>query len=76
MSYLIRYSHPTTHELIMRRQEERPYPLLKVPMYPRRSIFYEPEDRSRPVIAIAEYECLPVYTTPTGERIYDYWRIR
>lgn len=75
MSYLIRYNRPESGELITHRQNERPYPILKVPMYPRRSIFYEPEDRSQPVIRIATYELHPMYTTRTGERIYDYWRV-
>lgn len=45
-------------------------------MHPPRGVFYEPEDRSRSVIAIADYECQVIYQTPTGEPIYDYWRVR
>jgi hypothetical protein len=76
MIYLIRYTHPETGELITHQQHETPSPTLKVPLYSHRGIFSEPDDLSKPVIRIAEYECRLNYTTCSGERIYDYWRIR
>lgn len=78
MSYIVRYTHPTTSELIEQRQDYEPAMELRV-MLPRQ-IAVNTEMGFVPSCGeqrIATFERRgPIYHTIAGEPIYDFYRVR